>query len=163
MTNFLKLTFCALSFALLALACTPTCEQAMPSNKALDFTNAQSVALNGNDVTAYFTQKKVVKGNSSFQSTQEGIIYHFASSEAKALFDANPMKYLPQFGGYCAVAASFNKVEPSQLDLFDVYEGKVYFARNEKAQKMWNEDKSGIKETANMLWPCLVISNGRDL
>ena len=163
MTTTLKLAFCALSFALLALACSASCDQAMPSNKALDFTNDQSVALDGNDVTAYFTQNKVVKGNASFQSTHKGITYHFASGGAKALFDTNPTKYLPQFGGFCAVAASFNKVEPIQLDLFDVYEGKVYFSRNEKAQRLWNEDKPGVKKRADMLWPCLVISNGRDL
>ena len=163
MTTTLKLAFCVLSFVVLAVACTPTCEQSMPSDKDLDYTNEQNVAMNGNDVTAYFTQGKAIQGNSTFQSTQNGVTYYFASEEAKTLFETKPTQYLPQFGGFCAVAASFNKVEPVQLDLFDVYEGKIYFSRNEKAQRLWNEDKSGTVERASMLWPCLVIDNGRAL
>ena len=143
--NILKLSLWVLSFLflILSIACTPTCDQTMPSDKDLDYTNEQNIAMNGNDVTAYFTQGKALKGSPNFQSKQDGILYHFASAEAKTLFDANPNQYLPEFGGFCAVAASFNKVEPVQLDLFDVYKGKIYFSRNAKAQRLWNEDKSG--------------------
>ena len=163
--NTLKLTLWVFSFTFLFLniGCTPTCEQSMPSDKDLDYTNAQNIAMNGNDVTAYFTQGKALQGNPAFQSNQNGIVYHFASEEAKALFEANPTQYLPQYGGFCAVAASYNKVEPVELDLFDVYKGKIYFSRNAKAQKLWNEDKAGTVERATMLWPCLVIDNGRAL
>ena len=143
--------------------CTPTCEQSMPADKRLDSVNEQNIILDGHDITAFFTDSKLVKGNSAYASQIDGITYHFVSEAAKQMFDANPTKYQPQFGGFCAVAASFNKVEPAQLDLFDIYEGKIYFARNAKAQKMWEEDKAGIKARAEGLWPCLVIGNGRKI
>ncbi len=142
---------------------TPTCELSMPADKKLDSVNEQNIILDGHDVTAFFTSKQLLKGNPAFASKVDGITYQFASAASKQMFDANPAKYQPQFGGFCAVAASFNKVEPAQLDLFDVYEGKLYFARNPKAQKMWNGDKAGIKVRADGLWPCLVIGNGRKI
>ncbi len=140
-----------------------TCEENMPADKSLDSVNDQQVAMDGYDVTAFFTDKKAVKGDVTFSSDYQGVTYYFATLPAKNLFDANPKRYIPQFGGYCAVAASFNKLEHAQIDLFDLYEVKLYFARNEKAQKMWEKDKKGVKERAGQLWPCLVIDNGRDI
>lgn len=141
----------------------PSCDKNMPADMRLDFVNEQNIALDGHDVTAFFTDQQVRKGNANYASQIDGITYQFASDAAKQLFDENPTKYTPQFGGFCAVAASFNKVEPSQLDLFDIYKGKLYFARNEKAQKMWNKKKGKIKKRAENLWPCLVIDNGRKI
>ena len=141
----------------------PTCDQSLPVDMRLDNVNEQNIVLDGHDVTAFFTDNQVVKGNPNYASQMDGITYHFASEKAKQMFDENPTKYIPQFGGFCAVAASFNKVEPVQLDLFDVYEDKLYFSRNEKAQKIWNKKKKKTKKRADKLWPCLVIDNGRKI
>ena len=141
----------------------PTCNKALPADKRLDNVDKRNVAMDGHDVTAFFTQNKPVKGSSRFASQQNGVTYFFASAQAKQLFDASPNKYIPKFGGYCAVAASFNKIETVQIDLFDVYEGKLYFNRNAKAQKIWNKNKKEVQVRANGLWPCLVIESGRDI
>ncbi len=141
----------------------PNCELAMPAEMALDSVNGQNVAMEGYDVTAYFTKQKATMGFAKFQSTFQGTKYQFESEQAKAMFDASPQKYLPAFGGYCAVAASFAKVEAAQVDLFDVYEGKLYFSRNAKAHKLWLEDKSGVRSRAEGQWPCLVSKSGRKL
>ncbi len=142
---------------------TPSCEQAMPTDMVLNSVNDQNVAMDGYDVTAFFTKNEAILGDANFSSQYNGVTYHFANAEAKMLFDGSPELYLPQFGGFCAVAASANKLEPAQIDLFDVYGGKLYFARNEKAQQMWEKDKDGIKERAERNWPCLVSANGREL
>ena len=150
--------------SVLLVSCgAPTCEKAMPNNMSLESTSDQKVAMDGYDVTAFFNQSKAVKGSADFQSSYRGVTYHFSNGNTKQMFDANPNKFLPEFGGFCAVAASFGKVEPAQIDLFDLYEGKLYFARNAKAQKMWMEDKKTIRDRAAGLWPCLVIDNGRTL
>lgn len=141
----------------------PVCETTMPEKMALDSVNDQDIAMDGYDVTAFFTKQKATKGSAQFQSNYKGINYHFENESAKALFDRNPEKYLPAFGGYCAVAASFAKVEAAQIDLFDLYKGKLYFARNAKAEKMWMEDKDGVKSRAEGQWPCLVAKSGRNI
>ena len=59
------------------------------------------VILAGSDVVAYFTDKTYKQGSPAIKSVYKGVTFRFASAEHKALFDAAPEKYIPQFGGYC--------------------------------------------------------------
>ena len=72
-----------------------------PVNAASDGSDAR-LMLKGHDVVAYFTQGRHALGQAQFSSVHEAVTFRFASAEHKALFDAAPQKYLPQFGGYCA-------------------------------------------------------------
>ncbi|MGA8513970.1 MAG: YHS domain-containing (seleno)protein, partial [Burkholderiaceae bacterium] len=63
---------------------------------------ASSVMLKGHDVVSYFTQNKHALGSAQFASTYQGVQFYFSSADNKALFDKEPTKYLPQYGGYCA-------------------------------------------------------------
>jgi YHS domain-containing protein len=60
-----------------------------------------SVMLKGHDVVSYFVDNKHALGSAQFASQYEGVTFHFASAAHKALFDKEPTKYLPQYGGYC--------------------------------------------------------------
>ncbi len=76
---------------------------------ALDAINTpwySDVAIEGYDPVAYFVESKPVEGSKSHQLTWSGASWHFKSAQNKALFEANPEKYAPQYGGYCAWAAS---------------------------------------------------------
>ena len=79
---------------------------AVAGTKSLVNVDKNGVGLQGYDPVAYFTQNRPVQGNPQFQSTYNGVKYLFVSQEDKNTFDANPSKYEPQFGGYCAYAAS---------------------------------------------------------
>src|SRR5829696_3564330 len=72
-----------------------------PGHKVLVLKNKGGAAILGYDAVAYFTDKKAVKGNPKIQSEYEGAKYYFASTEHKVLFDSNPAKYAPTYGGYC--------------------------------------------------------------
>jgi YHS domain-containing protein len=63
-----------------------------------------TLAIEGYDPVAYFTQKKAVKGNRAFAATHAGVLYYFSSEENKRLFLAQPTAYEPQYGGWCAYA-----------------------------------------------------------
>ena len=69
---------------------------------AAEMEGADRLMLFGADVVAYFTQNAYVQGKPEFSSTYQEVDFHFSSAEHKALFDAEPTKYLPQYGGYCA-------------------------------------------------------------
>ncbi len=71
-----------------------------PVNAVADGTDAR-VLLAGHDVVAYFTQGRHALGAPQHTTVYEGVTLRFASAEHKALFDAEPKRYLPQFGGYC--------------------------------------------------------------
>src|SRR5690349_504822 len=76
------------------------------TQKVLENVDKDGVAIQGYDPVAYFTQSKPVKGDAKFRSIYRGAVYQFASADDKSMFDAKPAKYAPQFGGYCAYAAS---------------------------------------------------------
>jgi YHS domain-containing protein len=71
--------------------------------------DASGVILDGYDAVGFFTDNKPVKGDQQFSATYEGATYYFASASNRDLFNANPEKYKPQFGGWCAYAVSLGR------------------------------------------------------
>ena len=65
--------------------------------------DADSVAIQGYDTVAYFTEGKPVKGKSEFEYTWEAAKWRFASTTNRDLFKANPDRYAPKYGGYCSL------------------------------------------------------------
>src|SRR5258706_7352389 len=90
----------ALAFAVPAFA-----DHQADHRKSLVLKNKDGLAIEGYDPVAYFTDNKSEKGTAKFKSTYEGAKYLFASAEHKAIFDLNPEKYAPAYGGYCGYAA----------------------------------------------------------
>ena len=72
-------------------------------------TDDNDVILAGHDAVAYFTQGKPTIGSTQFTAQYDGAVYRFASSGNRDLFRANPEKYAPAYGGYCALGTSFGK------------------------------------------------------
>ena len=60
------------------------------------------VAIMGYDPVAYFTENRAVKGSEKYSYDWLGTPWHFASREHQEMFAADPIKYAPQYGGYCA-------------------------------------------------------------
>jgi YHS domain-containing protein len=118
-------------------------------------------AVKGYDPVAYFTDNKAVEGESDFQSQRNGATYYFASKEHKDLFDANPEKYLPQFGGYCAYGVSINKTVNIDPTAFQIIDGKLYLQYSKDILDKFNQDPTGNLQKAQANWPKLVDSQGK--
>ncbi len=88
---FLPRLFPLLAWLLVSLADTQAAEP-VPKHYNL---GADALALQGHDPVAYFTQGKALKGEKTLSATHGGVVYWFASSDHRALFTANPAKYLP--------------------------------------------------------------------
>jgi YHS domain-containing protein len=63
----------------------------------------------GYDVVAYFTDGNAVVGNDQYTAEYDGAKYRFASADNRDKFQANPDKYAPQFGGYCAFGTAMGR------------------------------------------------------
>ena len=96
-----------------------------PVNAVADGTE-ERLMLKGADVVAYFTQGRYVPGVPAYRSAHEGVAFRFASAEHKALFDAAPQKYLPQYGGYCANGIVYGIPWGGDADAFRMIDGKLY-------------------------------------
>lgn len=103
-----------------------------------------SVAIRGYDTVAYFTESKSVEGSKAITKQWKGAIWRFATTEHRDMFAADPERYAPRYGGYCAygVAAQERlvKIEP---DLWTIVDGKLYLNYNDEVQKRWEQDIEG--------------------
>jgi YHS domain-containing protein len=152
MTSRILVMFTALSFATAALA--------DGSGKVLVLKNKDGAAILGYDAVAYFTENRALKGNQKFQSEHEGAKYRFATAEHKALFDADPAKYAPAYGGYCGYAASIDRLSPISPEWFQIIDGKLILQHNKKAFDKFNADLAGNIVKADQNWLGLVVRNG---
>jgi len=94
--------------------------------QSIDYNTSSGYALEGYDVVAYFSNT-AKKGNSSYTATHDNVKYKFVSQANKDAFKADPAKYLPQYGGYCAyaVGARNKKVTPDP-ETFEIRDGKLF-------------------------------------
>lgn len=118
------------------------------------------VAIQGYDPVAFFTDAKPVMGDPKIRSTHGGAIYWFATAAHKAMFDANPAKYTPQFGGWCAYAASIDTLSPIEPAYWEIVDGRLLLQHNQKAWDLWHKDAAGNLVKADKNWPGLVDKNG---
>ncbi len=103
-------------------------------------TDANDVILAGHDAVAYFTESKPVLGSAEFTAQHNGAVYRFASAENRDTFRANPDKYAPAYGGYCALGASFGKKFEIDGKAFEVVEGRLYVNKNLDVYAKWKKD-----------------------
>ena len=122
-----------------------------PVNAVADNPEARLI-LKGADVTAYFTQGKYLQGSTQFRSTYEGVDFRFASAEAKALFDKEPTKYLPQFGGYCANGLVYGIPWGGDADSWKMIDGKLYIFGGQGSKDAFLLDEKQNLTLANTYW-----------
>jgi YHS domain-containing protein len=111
------------------------------------------VAVGGYDPVAYFTDGRPVRGTQEFRLTHQGYEYRFASAEHQAAFRANPTRYLPQYGGYCAWAVSQGYTASGDPRYWRVVDGKLYLNYNAEIQTRWERDIPGFIRSADANWP----------
>lgn len=113
------------------------------------------LAIQGYDPVSYFGHKPVEgKREHSFQ--YKGITYQFASEENLNRFKADPDKYEPAYGGWCAYAMGESgdkvKIDPETYKIID---GRVYLFYNfwtNNTLTTWNKNEKQLKEAANRNW-----------
>lgn len=112
-----------------------------------------STAVDGYDTVAYFTEGKPVKGNSDFATEYMGATWEFASQENLDLFLADPEKYAPAYGGYCAYAVALGSTAKGDPEQWEIYNDRLYLNVNADIQKKWTADKPGYLEKSEANWP----------
>ena len=124
--------------------------------KTLVSTDKKGVALEGYDPISYFADGKPAKGNLSIEATFNGALYHFTSQEHRTIFEKDPIKYAPAYGGYCGYAASIGKVRPANPKLWSIVGGQLIVQHTKGAVDLWNKDVAANKAKADGNWPRLI-------
>jgi YHS domain-containing protein len=133
----------------------------LAQTKSLLNLDKHSLAIQGYDPVAFFTDSKPVKGKAEFKSTWSGATYYFASAEHKADFDKDPAKYEPAFGGYCAYGVSRNKLVEIDPEAFQIMDGRLILQKSKGVRDDFNKDPQANLAKAKMNWPGLVNKSGK--
>lgn len=114
---------------------------------------APGLAVRGYDVVAYFTDGKPVKGDSRFAVAHGAATYRFSSQAHLDQFKANPAKYVPAYGGYCAYGVSVKAKFDGDPSNWKIVDGRLYLNLDDAIQATWLKDVAGNIKKAEAIWP----------
>ena len=123
-----------------------------PSDVNVD---AHGLALRGHDPVAYQTEGRPVPGQAQFAATHDGATYRFASAANRDRFRADPGRYAPAYGGFCAMGVALGRKLDGDPSLFRVVDNRLYLNVSAPVQQRWIQDIPGNIRTANEQWPQL--------
>ncbi len=115
--------------------------------------DSNGVAIKGYDVVAYFSEGKAVEGKAEFEHKWKNATWRFSNAENRDMFAANPEKYSPQFGGYCAYGVTRGYLAPIDPKAWSVVKDKLYLNYNLETQKEWQKNQADNISTGVKQWP----------
>jgi YHS domain-containing protein len=146
-----------LSLACLVLpACAPLVTQS--PGHGLSPVNAVSegedhhLMLFGYDVVNYFTDGKPAKGDAAIKSVYKDVTFRFVSAEHKAMFDREPVKYIPQFGGYCSDGLVYAIPWGGGADTWKIFDNKLYIFGGQGSMDAFLLDVPRNMQLAHQYW-----------
>ena len=117
-----------------------------------EFNTQNGLALRGHDPVAYFREGKPVRGDERHRYEYKGATFLFASASSRDAFAAEPDRYAPRYGGYCAYGAAGGYKAEADPAAFAIVEGKLYLNYNAKVQESWRKDTAGYIRKADSRW-----------
>ena len=147
-----------LTFGAAALLASTAALAAPPANtiKPGFFGGRSDTAIQGYDPVAYFTEGKPVKGRDDLAFTYLGAKWKFASQAHLDIFKAEPEKYAPQYGGYCAYGVAQDGLVSIEPDKFRIIGGKLYLNYDADVQAKWLKDPAGYIKQADAKFEALL-------
>ncbi len=113
-------------------------------------------ALKGYDVVAYHTVGKPVEGSRRISYRWRDATWRFASVKHRDLFAADPERYAPAYGGYCAYGMAQGAKIDIDPSVWRIVDGKLYLNVNKRVQGIWETDVSGYIGRAHRHWQRLM-------
>jgi YHS domain-containing protein len=110
------------------------------------------VAIHGYDPVAYFDAGRPLEGTKAFTAEWRGATWRFASAVHRDAFLADPEKYAPQYGGWCAWAMTRGEFADVDPRAWRIVEGRLYLNYDAGIQKKWERDVAGHIAAADRQW-----------
>lgn len=116
-------------------------------------TDVNGHALKGHDAVAYHLERRPVKGTEDFAFEWKNAVWLFSSAENRDKFMADPERWAPQYGGYCAWGVAKDRVVGINPTIFRIFDDKLYLNLNMKVHKEWLGSRGGFIARADSKWP----------
>jgi YHS domain-containing protein len=139
--------------SLLGLALALAALQPAGAEGVVNASSWTGTAIEGYDPVAYFEQGRPVEGDGDYAHEWMGATWYFASAENRDLFAADPEKYAPQYGGYCAWAVANGYTAKIDPQAWAVVDDKLYLNYSLDVQKQWQADVPGNITKGDANWP----------
>jgi YHS domain-containing protein len=120
----------------------------------------EGIALKGYDVVAFFTEGKPVKGSEEIEATYEETTFRFSSKENHKHFLEDPEKYLPAYGGFCALGVANGYKDDMHPEAFAIVDGRLFFNLTPRIHQYWKIDPKRYIRQADENWPRLKTAPG---
>ena len=144
-------TACLFAFVIVAQA---VAGDTMPVNAGSD-----KVAINGYDTVAYFTEARPTRGVAEFAQTWQGAKWWFANVEHRDRFAADPERYAPRFGGFCAMGMSLGMQVKADPEAWAIVDDKLYLNYDRPTLAAFKEDTTGHLAKAEAFWEKTIQGN----
>ena len=125
---------------------------------------SDAAVVGGYDVVAYHTAGKPTKGSADHAAKYQGATWHFASAENMKLFQADPAKYAPAYGGWCSAGASKGKKVPTKPELWAIVDGQLYLNSSPKAHEgLFLKNTEAVIRKGETNWKTIFATSREDL
>lgn len=142
--------------AVVAGAAAPLTAQAVKQTGGEYNTLYAGLGAKGYDVVAYFEQGKPVQGSADHEAVYGGVTWRFASKKHRDLFESNPEKYAPQYGGFCSWGAANGKLfDVDPVNGWTIVNGKLYLNFNGDINKTFKQESATLIPKATRNWESL--------
>lgn len=146
--------------ASLPARCLALCIALLPVSQALaadsDIYERKGVAVRGADVVAYFSLidgQDAVIGKDTITAQYAGTTWRFSSTENRDRFIADPERYVPRYGGFCAYAVANGDTARIDPDAWHINDGKLYLNYSKRIGRKWLGDRDHYIQQADQKWP----------
>jgi len=112
-------------------------------------------AIDGYDPVSYFTNHRAERGSPDITTEWNGAVWRFTSEAHRRLFVANPEKYVPQYGGFCALGMAHGGDVPTNPEAWTIHEGKLYLNMISEVTITWRYNPDKLIERADVKWNLL--------
>lgn len=122
------------------------------SNRVIADGPHANLMLKGYDPVAYFTLGKPVPGRVDITVQHDGLDYRFTSDEHRKMFLANPERYVPKYGGFCAQGIAYAVMFGGEAEKFQIIDDRLFIFGDQGAIDAWNSSPKKHLEYAEHYW-----------
>lgn len=123
---------------------------------------SNNVGVSGYDTVSYFSETGPVKGSKHYATEWRGASWYFSSQDNLDKFKADPEKYAPQYGGYCAWAVGHGGLSKGNPKQWTIADGKLYLNYDSRILASWLPVKDELIPVADKEYPNLVDFEGAE-
>lgn len=113
------------------------------------------VAILGYDPVAYFTVGSPTEGQSEFRHTWQKAEWQFASAAHRDMFAADPERYAPRYGGFCAGGMALGYVLRIDPNAWIIIDDKLYLNYDKAYKSEFVENSEREIRRADANWEVL--------